>query len=732
MDVSSVQRIKHILSASPAITYTCRIDGDHELTFVSDNVTTLFGYSVEEILQWKDFWRDIIHPDDHPQIFDGCDNLFEVGQQAHEYRLLKKDGTYLWVHDQMRLVRDDRGAPLEIVGSWMDISDRMATESSLTERESSFKALFETNPTPTIMTSMKGVVKRINAAFTEATGFAEEDIVGRTSVEVGFWRSAEERERVVSIILEHGRVDQELVTFNRKDGSSMVSLTSSRPIDIDGEKFFLNTVTDVTEQMALEDQLQIREQLFRDFFDSNPIPTIITDPAGAVFKINPAFTAATGYTSEDVVGRTSQEIGFWRDPAEREQMVAAIREHGAIDNLESQFFGKDNKAMTCIVSSRAVEHDGEIRMLSTVIDVTEQRRAAEQRRKAEQLFRELFEINPVGSIVTSPDGEIHLANPAFVQASGYSIDDILGKTVFELGFWKDTDLRDRMLAAIGETGRVDNLEATMYARNKRQMTCLISSRAIEFEGETRILNIVVDVTEQRKAEKVMRNLEKAKSDFISTAAHELRTPLIAIVGYCELLENAGAMGFSDDQKNEYLGVIQNNAEILNRLVDDLLDIGRIQVGRSLNIQPTRAALLPVIEKVAASFRLKSGRHQIVIERDETFPENLTFDIGRITQVMHNILSNAIKYCPSGGIIMISLRHTNNRVEVSVADHGIGMNAEQVEHIFDRFYRAEDSAEAVGLGLGMSIVKQIIKDHGGDINVESAPGKGTTVSFNLPA
>jgi len=264
------------------------------------------------------------------------------------------------------------------------------------------------------------------------------------------------------------------------------------------------------------------------------------------------------------------------------------------------------------------------------------------------------------------------------------------------------------------------------------MTCLISSRVIEFAGDARILSTILDITEQRQAEETMRKLEKAKSDFISTVAHELRTPLIAIVGYCELLENAGAMRINEAQKQEYLGVIQSNAGILNRLVDDLLDIGRMQVGRSLGVLPRENNLLTVVEKVVASFALKSGRHEIVVEKGADLPISLRFDAGRIAQVLHNLLSNAIKYSPTGGIVKVCLSSLGDRIAVAVADRGIGMAPEQVEHIFERFYRVGDTDSGpVGLGLGLSIVKQIITDHGGDITVESSLGAGTTITFTLP-
>lgn len=576
-------------------------------TFVSDNITAQFGYSVQECLENPEFWSENVHPDDRERIFAEQDKIVSRGHHVQEYRFRKKDGRYLWIHDEIKLVKDDAGKPLEIVGSWLDISDRRQAESA--------------------------------------------------------WKKS--------------------------------------------------------------------EVLFKAFFESNPIPTIISTPEGVIESVNKAFMDNSGYALEEVEGSMSQNI-FWTRPDERAQMIAAIKEHGYINNLESAFYDKSRNQRICLLSSRAVEIDGTQKLLSTLVDVTEQRKAEDSLQKSEQLFKAFFQGNPIPTIISATDGTVLMVNPAFTINPGFTPEEVVGKNVNELGFWRIPEDRERMVAAIKEHGYVDNLESKFYGKGNRPMTCLISSRAIEFEGELRILSIVIDVTEQRKAEKTLKQLEKAKSDFISTVAHELRTPLIAIIGYCELLENFEQMPLNESQKQEYLGIIQSNAEVLNGLVDDLLDIGRIQIGRSLGISRKENKLVELIDKVVASARLKSGRHEIVVERGLGVPQLVWLDAGRITQVLHNLLSNAIKYSPSGGVIKVRVEGQKDRVSIAVADPGIGMTAEQVAQVFNRFYRADkESSESLGLGLGMSIVKQIIKDHGGDIVVKSEPGKGTTVTFSLP-
>ena len=484
MQNTTDQRIKDILSCSPAIIYALGVDEAFRLTFISENFSTHFGYSTTECLDNPAFWRRNIHPDDCDSVFADQASLYQDGHLAHEYRVRKKDGTYLWVHDELRLIRDTEGEPVEIIGSLLDITDRKETE------------------------------------------FA----------------------------------------------------------------------------------LQRSEALFRDFFQANPVATIISEPSGVIHMVNPAFTINPGYTAEEVVGRTTQELGFWLVPADRERMVAAIKEHGFIDNLESTFRGKNN----------------------------------------------------------------------------------------------------------------------------RKMTCLISSRAVVLGGELRILSIVNDISEQRDAEESLRKLDQAKSDFISTAAHELRTPLIAIVGYAELLENTAENVLTEKQKANYLSIIQSHAGVLNRLVDDLLDVGRIQVGRSLGVIRKEHELSGIINNAIESIQLKCPQHTLRVAHYNALPEKTWIDRDRITQVLNNLLINAIKFSPGGGTIKIQTMTDSERVTISIIDQGLGMTPQQVEKIFDRFYRVANADHAVsGLGLGMGIVKQIILDHGGEIFVASNLGEGTTVTFTLP-
>jgi PAS domain S-box-containing protein len=238
--------------------------------------------------------------------------------------------------------------------------------------------------------------------------------------------------------------------------------------------------------------------------------------------------------------------------------------------------------------------------------------------------------------------------------------------------------------------------------------------------------VIRDVTRERE-------LDQNKNEFIATAAHELRTPLTTIYGYAELLSNEDDLApFTVEQRREYLNYILSKSEELEHIIDELLDLGRIETGRMIVLDKRRCEMTAMVKEIVKHYEQESTRHQF----DVCCPVDcldMEIDPAKIQRVFDNLLSNAIKYSPLGGIIHIEGKMTDGWLEVSVADEGIGMTSEQVAKAFDKFYRADmTSTTAVGgLGLGLTISKGIIEAHDGDLRIESEPGAGTRAIFRLP-
>ena len=229
----------------------------------------------------------------------------------------------------------------------------------------------------------------------------------------------------------------------------------------------------------------------------------------------------------------------------------------------------------------------------------------------------------------------------------------------------------------------------------------------------------------------MRRREQLRRDFVANVSHELRTPLTSIKGFAEVLR----MGALEDTERrlEFVETIEAHADRLTRLVDDLLAISSLDSGVS---EPEREplSLIKAVAEATAGLKPQAQRKQIVI-RIEPFHDipQVFADRHQLKQVLTNLVDNAIKFTPERGTIRITAAVSGNRVTVAIADNGIGIPAEDLPRIFERFYRVDKarSREVGGTGLGLSIVKHSVEAHGGQVGVESSPGGGTTFRFSLP-
>ncbi len=237
-----------------------------------------------------------------------------------------------------------------------------------------------------------------------------------------------------------------------------------------------------------------------------------------------------------------------------------------------------------------------------------------------------------------------------------------------------------------------------------------------------VITLLRDVSQERE-------LDRMKREFIATAAHELRTPLTAVMGFSELLLNN--KDFDRDQQSEYLSIIHKKSEVLGKIVGDLLDLARVDSGMLIRLKKDWADINSIIGRCVADYqRTCPDYHFEAVVPGRSLMVFL--DDRKLFQVMENLLGNAVKFSPPGGVIWVVFEMTDEDLRISVSDEGVGMNSAQTERVFDKFYRVDASATAKeGLGLGMAIVKSIIEAHGCQIWVDSEVGKGTKVTFTLP-
>lgn len=375
-----------------------------------------------------------------------------------------------------------------------------------------------------------------------------------------------------------------------------------------------------------------------------------------------------------------------------------------------------------------------------------------QRRRAEERCHRVLEAAPDAMIVVNREGRIVLINAQSENLFGYPPGELKGRKLEELlpeGFRG----MQRPLAGV----RPASPGADLFARHKdgTRIPVEVSLSPIEGRRGIEIIAAIRDITGRKAAEREIRNISerftaeltatnrqlelrnheveranRLKSEFLTTMSHELRTPLHTIIGFSELLrEHMG--GALNEKQSRFVSHINEAGQHLLTLINDILDLSKIEAGR-LELHKETIEAAEGIEEVLASLRPLGERKRIVIENQVEREMDICADPVRYKQILFNLLSNAIKFTPDGGRVWIEGKRENRFARISVSDTGIGLPPEEHDAIFSTFHQADATKEVrEGTGLGLPITRKLVEHHGGKIRVESEIGKGSRFSFTIP-
>ncbi|MBI3322547.1 MAG: PAS domain-containing protein [Candidatus Omnitrophica bacterium] len=346
-------------------------------------------------------------------------------------------------------------------------------------------------------------------------------------------------------------------------------------------------------------------------------------------------------------------------------------------------------------------------------------RTAVQRRQTEAILKSVAE----GMVVVNHRNEVIFMNPAAERLLGVKGGEKIGKPLTQ-------DMKDEQLLSLvkpGEGG--EGLEIEVAARQDQTKRVVRSSNAVvqDEEGKTvGMVSVLTDVTKQRE-------LDRLKTEFVATVTHELRTPVVSMQHSLELILGGQAGSLSDVQK-KFLELANRNVGRLKALIDDLLDFSKLE-SRKMELHPQPCSIQQLLEEACRTMEpwARSKEVRLEVKSNGQLPE-VSLDPARITQVLHNLIGNAIKFSPKGGRVTLgaSLRSDPQRMEITVADSGTGIAREDIPKLFKKFQQVgEGSKQAGGTGLGLAIAKEIVELHRGSIGVESELGQGARFIFSLP-
>ena len=489
--------------------------------------------------------------------------------------------------------------------------------------------------------------------------------------------------------------------------------------------------------------------IYRTIFERSDIGVYQTLIEGGVVEANPAMARMFGYETPDefIAGTGKSNETVYVRVSDRDWHIAELKRSGRVTSHVTEMKRRDGSRFWVSDSTTLAQGpDGKMSILGTMVDVTDLVESQRAFREAEARYRSIIDNALEGVYISSLDGRMIVANRALAEINGYDSPEELILSVKDIGteWYVRPERRQEFVDAMARDGEVRNFESEVYRHKARdriwvqenaRLVSDESGKPLYYEGT------VQEITQRKNFERQLmvarRAAEasnRAKSEFLANMSHELRTPLNAIMGFAQILRDRWT-GPEHGKIPEYAGDILMSAQHLYGLISEILDYSKIDSGTVQLVEgPIDVNALCNHCSHMLSERANRAGLKLKLELAENLPA-LQADERRITQVLLNLATNAVKFTPAGGTVTIGATVENSgNLVMSVADSGIGISEKDLERVFEPFVQVNRSAHPnqEGAGLGLSICKNLIELHQGRIEVSSKPQRGTTVRVILPS
>lgn len=711
------------------------------ITYASPAYARILGYACEsEIGRTADEIIEMIHPEDRESVLSVIEDAKKEGQTEATYcfRARSASGRYVWREDKARFVYDSDGVNRRTVVVARDITERKRAEEALKESEANFRLFFESMTDIMVVATPEARVLFTNEAARDKLGYTEDEL---GTMHLLDWHRPEDRDEAEAIFAEmlRGEQDHCPLPLMAKDGTTI-------PVETRvwfGKWSGQDCVFGVCKDLSAEQEAQ---QRFERIFRRNPSPMALSSILDRRFvDVNEAFLETTGYTREEIIGKTSAELGLVESPDEQDGVVKTLRAKGHIANHELQVRRKDGALRDGLFSGEVIHSQGRECFLTVMIDITERKRAEAELRLQSLVLDQIHD----SVTVTDLDGTITYVNNTAACSLGYSRDELIGVSTEKYG--EDAEHGATQRQIVEETLEHGEWRGEVVNRTANGEEVILDCRTqvvLDEKGhKVALAGIATDITDIRRAEQERLEMERQiqhtqKLESLGVLAggiaHDFNNLLMSILGHADL-----ALDELTPTSPARANIEQ--IETASRRAADLCAQMLAYSGRGRFIIEA-FDVSTLIEEMAHLLRTSISKKAILNLQVEKNLPKIQGDATQIRQVIMNLVINASEAIGErSGVISVATGACHCRAEdlqgayleghkpeglhifIEVADTGCGMDQETLDRLFEPFF----TTKFTGRGLGMSAVLGIVRGHRGILKVNSERGKGTTFRILLP-